>query len=358
MAVGKGLFGLAQNSPDSLGHNNIVGDKNHVPRLHVDAGGRIKQIESIEIRQKEYFSNLNLLHGLDDFPPPLYPNPFQVGAIPADGWSIEPHTWAFYNRTQAYTNDPAIGVSIVLNMINTADFIIGSDVTVSSSAGTENTYVTAVVLNTSITVNQLLLNHTTTSPLVTLLDVFTVNIDVSAIIGKGTLLKFTQTTVKYGTVYSSTFASGVTTIVMIHNTDYTLVNAEISNTYYSHIILPLGWPEWFNFDAAPLGYSALPTSTTYKYRPVGKSVSIIITQLVNGTSNATTLTTSAPMVSVSTTITTNGVTVDNSVISTVAARSHTLLNTRTITHRTDMNTGAWTAALGKRCNVLFALVEF
>jgi hypothetical protein len=70
-------------------------------------------------------------------------------------------------RTQAYTNDPAAGSNIVLNMTNTGGFLVGDTVIVSSSAGTDlPTTITAVVANTSITVASLTFDHTTTSPLV------------------------------------------------------------------------------------------------------------------------------------------------------------------------------------------------
>ncbi len=70
-------------------------------------------------------------------------------------------------RSQAYTNDPAAGSSITLNMTDTTGFLVGDIVKVSSSAGSEEAVITAVVANTSITVNTLALNHTTTTPLVT-----------------------------------------------------------------------------------------------------------------------------------------------------------------------------------------------
>ena len=76
--------------------------------------------------------------------------------------------------SQAYTNDPASGTSIVLNMTSTSLFAIGDFVKVSSSAWSELAKVSAVVLNTSITVDVLALNHTTTTPVVTRMNKFTV----------------------------------------------------------------------------------------------------------------------------------------------------------------------------------------
>jgi hypothetical protein len=276
--------------------------------------------------------------------------------LTTDGWVTDSNTWTFKNRTQAYTNDPAAGQSITLNMINTADFLVGSDVTVSSSAGSEHTTILSVVANTSITVNQLILNHTTTSRLVTLLDVFEINADVTADIKKGTYLKFTQTTVKYGIVQSSTFGSGVTKIVMIHNTDYALVNAAISSTYYSNIVYPSGWPIFFNYDPEPLGWSTYPvTDISYKYYTVGAVMTVIISQSSDGgVSNATTLTFSAPVTITNVVGVAHSTTVDNSSILTTAARTVvTAISSRSLTSRTNMTTGAWTASGAKR--VVFML---
>ena len=71
-------------------------------------------------------------------------------------------------RSQAYTNDPAAGSNILLTMADTTRFVVNASVTVSSSAGSETATITAVDPNVSITVASLALDHTTTSPLVTL----------------------------------------------------------------------------------------------------------------------------------------------------------------------------------------------
>lgn len=269
-----------------------------------------------------------------------------------DGWTEDTNTWTFKNRTQAFTNDPAAGASITLNMADTSDFEVGADVTVSSSAGSEDTFITAVVANTSITVDYLALNHTTTSRLVTLLDVFTINADVTSYIQGGTLLKFTQTTVKYFVVYSAVYASSVTTIKLIHTTDRTLANAAITDTYYSNIAYPDGWPLWFNFKPDPLGWSALPSETIAKYTTLSKIIYIFVLQgQTGGTSNATTLTMASPVFidpTLSTIVTTNFTAVNNGSQLTTACRSYQLLNSRRISSFTDFASGGWTAANGKR----------
>jgi hypothetical protein len=280
-------------------------------------------------------------------------------SLPTDGWISDTNTWAHYSRTQAYTNDPAAGTGITLNMTNTSDFIVGSDVTVSSSAGSENTYVTAVVANTSITVNQLFYNHTTSSPLVTLLDVFRINADVSATIKKTAKVKFTQTTVKYGTVLSSTYTGGYTYIVMIHNTDYTLTTGAMSSTYYSYSFAPSGFPTSFNFDPAPLGFSSLPSTIQGIYYVFGGVLFLRIAVYTGGTSNATTFTTSGPCVATSFVSAINILIRDNGAdITDRPTRTILTVSARTVTHRTDMLNGAWTAASTKWCAPGLLLMEY
>jgi hypothetical protein len=257
-----------------------------------------------------------------------------------DGWVPDANTWTYFNRSQAFTNDLAIGVAVVINMVDTTDFVVGSDVTVTSSAGSENTYVTAVVVNTSITVNQCVLNHTTTSRLVTLNNVFTISGDQTAVIQKGALLKWTQTTVKCGVVFSSTYSAPNTYIVIMLSTDYPLTNAAISLNYFSYLTAPAGWPSWFNFDAAPLGFSALPAAAT-KYSVVGKTIMMNII-LSTGTSNATTFTSSTPCKVALAAATVNTLTHDNSANLTTPARTTVATNTRTTSHWSNLATGAWT----------------
>lgn len=84
-------------------------------------------------------------------------------------------SWAAGDQlSKAFTNDPAAGSSIVLNMANTGNFAVNDIVRVSSSAGSEFATVTAIATNVSITVDTLALNHTTTSPLVTKMRVLTI----------------------------------------------------------------------------------------------------------------------------------------------------------------------------------------
>ncbi|MFZ3301207.1 MAG: LamG-like jellyroll fold domain-containing protein [Microgenomates group bacterium] len=68
--------------------------------------------------------------------------------------------------SQAFTNDPAAGSSVVLNMTDTTGFEVGDRVYITSSIGQEIAKITAISANTSVTVDTLTLNHTTTYPMV------------------------------------------------------------------------------------------------------------------------------------------------------------------------------------------------
>lgn len=76
---------------------------------------------------------------------------------------------------------------------------------------------------------------------------FTVPGDQTQQYQKGTRLKFTQTTTKYGAVKSSSFSSGTTTVNIIPNDDYSLSNAAVTLPAYSYQASPQGYPEWFAY---------------------------------------------------------------------------------------------------------------
>lgn len=95
---------------------------------------------------------------------PTYPDRVFFSSI-IDPTSTPFITWAM-TVSRAYTNDPIAGTNIALNMSDTSGFIVGNTVTVSSSAGSEAATIVSLVANTSITVNALDLDHTTTNPLV------------------------------------------------------------------------------------------------------------------------------------------------------------------------------------------------
>lgn len=129
---------------------------------------------------------------------------------------------------------------------------------------------------------------------------FTVTGDRTAEFTKGTRLRFTQTTVKYGAVALSAHAAGTTTVTLIVNTDYTLVSAAITDPAYSYAANPQGYPGWFTYAPTIAGFSADPTSTAYRWSVHGNTCFMVHRQGVAGTSNATTLNISLPVVPVAT----------------------------------------------------------
>lgn len=68
------------------------------------------------------------------------------------------------NGGVAYTNDPASGSDVELQVASTAGFVVGETVDVSSSAGIEEATITVVHTDSHITVNTLGLNHTVVTP--------------------------------------------------------------------------------------------------------------------------------------------------------------------------------------------------
>lgn len=94
---------------------------------------------------------------------------------------------------------------------------------------------------------------------------FTVEGDVTATYQKGTRLKWTQTTVKYGVVVSSAYSDPNTTVTIAVNNEYTIANAAISENYYSYVVKPQGYPANFtytpNYSAAgSMTYTSVTTS--------------------------------------------------------------------------------------------------
>lgn len=76
---------------------------------------------------------------------------------------------------------------------------------------------------------------------------FTIAGDQTAIYTKGTRLKWTQTTVKYGVVVASSYSDPNTTVTIAVNTDYTIADAAISANFYSYAANPQGYPTWFTY---------------------------------------------------------------------------------------------------------------
>lgn len=79
---------------------------------------------------------------------------------------------------------------------------------------------------------------------------FTVPGNVVARFPKGMKVRLTQTTVKYFYVVNATYSAPNTTVTVNAGSDYALVNAAITENYYSYVATPQGFPEWFNYACA------------------------------------------------------------------------------------------------------------
>lgn len=172
--------------------------------------------------------------------------PFSVKYVSEDGWNMfdagvvsygtsstvtVPGDWTsriqkgygfFYKQSGAYTNDPASGSEIVLNMADTIGAVIGNKVLVSSSAGSEMTTITAVTSNVSITVAALALDHTTTNPLVTIL--------------------------KYASIIGVSYVDTSTVLTLAMGSDFSLIDgAIVGPRWTSNPQAAFGFPDFFNF---------------------------------------------------------------------------------------------------------------
>lgn len=169
-----------------------------------------------------------------------------------NGWIEVSDTWT--TNSQAYTNNPSSGSNIVLNMTSTSLFAIGDTVTVSSSAGSENATISALVLNTSITLNSLSLDHTTTSPVVIAMK-FTVPSDATLTYSVGEKIRFKQ-----GGAYKYCYVKAVTStqIVLAGQQNYVFSTSTITNIAHSFVESPYLFPQNFTFSAVLSGFSTTP----------------------------------------------------------------------------------------------------
>jgi hypothetical protein len=180
---------------------------------------------------------------------------------------------------------------------------------------------------------------------------FTVPSNLESRYRKGTKLAYTDAGVgEYGVVGSSVFVTtdNATTVTLIPNTDYGMSTDTIADPHVSYADNPLDFPDWFNFDAAPSGFSAVPASPSYRWRTSGRCIFISYGEPNNGTSNATTFTATVPVAPVNAVTGVAGTLVDNGTVRTVAGRVTIGAGSTTMIFRTDMASGAWTNANGKR----------
>ncbi len=85
---------------------------------------------------------------------------------------------------------------------------------------------------------------------------------------KGTRLKFTQTTVKYAVVVSSSFSTNTTVTIAVNN-DYTIANAAITSPYYSYQANPQGYPSHFTYTPTLTNITIGNGTATGRYAQIG-----------------------------------------------------------------------------------------
>jgi hypothetical protein len=93
--------------------------------------------------------------------------------------------------------------------------------------------------------------------------------------------KLTQTTVKYFVVTAVNYGAPNTTVTLYGGTDYTLINAAITNPYYSSAKAPLGFPlnptKWtVSVTDATVRTQATPTANTWYNLNAAHTISIPI----------------------------------------------------------------------------------
>lgn len=153
----------------------------------------------------------------------------------------------------------------------------------------------------------------------------------------------------YGYVVSAVYGTD-TTLTVVGNS---VVDAPIGAVWVSYGINPAGFPGWFAYSPTITGFSAVPATADYRFAICGRTVTLVVAQKVDGTSNATTLTVSLPVTAATvgtagTWTGTNGHAVDNGTGLTVASRWNINSGGTTIDFYTNMSLGAWTNANGKR----------
>lgn len=119
-------------------------------------------------------------------------------------------------------------------------------------------------------------------------------VDRTTTFTKGTRLKFTNSTLKYAVVASSSFSTD-TTVNILTTTDYVIANAAISSPYYSYQVSPQGYPTWFSITPTTSnmgGFSAI-SGYLWRWKVEGSGCTMVFN--IQGTSNAASLTLTAPV---------------------------------------------------------------
>lgn len=184
---------------------------------------------------------------------------------------------------------------------------------------------------------------------------FTISGDKTSVYSKGDKLKLTQTTVKYFYVVGVSFGGSDTTITITGGSDYTLANASITLNKYSKSVTPNGFPVWFNYTPSSFGgFSVNPSGAAYRFKIEGLLLTLKGRQTVDGTSNGTNFTMTAPVLSATVTnLVWAGLAsiIDNGSALAASGRTNIASNTTTIDFFRDNLATAFTTSGGKRSTV-------
>jgi hypothetical protein len=101
---------------------------------------------------------------------------------------------------------------------------------------------------------------------------FAVSGDVTAIYRKGAKVRYGDGGTDYGIIYSSSHSGGTTTVTLITNTDYLMAAATITDQCLSYAEYPEGFPQAFNWAAAPANLTVGNGTLTAKYQVKGHMV--------------------------------------------------------------------------------------
>jgi hypothetical protein len=121
--------------------------------------------------------------------------------------------------------------------------------------------------------------------------VFTLPVDATDVIGKGTRIKYKEAggSDEYGVVISATESGGVTTVTLATNTDYTMAGNPVDGLWYSNEASPVGYPTWFVYAPSYAGSGSMTftsvSSTLAKFSVAGLSCTVCL--LAVGTTGGT-----------------------------------------------------------------------
>lgn len=122
---------------------------------------------------------------------------------------------------------------------------------------------------------------------------FTVAVDATGYLGPGVKASYNDGGVDYGVMHSVKNNAGTTTVTLIPNNDYSIANATLTAPRFSYSDTPVGFPASFAC-AMLLTGTADPSIRTYRWRTIGRQLTLMCFHFNTGTSSSTTHSLSLP----------------------------------------------------------------